>query len=64
MRQVDLRWRNGLLRVPDLSFLDGRAQVYEALRQRLSTVFEEVNPTGVRIDLDDNADDETSRLNV
>lgn len=50
--------------VPDLSFLDGRAQVYEALRQRLSTVFEEVNFTGVRIDLDDSADDESSRLTM
>ncbi|RKY04643.1 hypothetical protein DRP77_03295 [Candidatus Poribacteria bacterium] len=39
--------------VPDDSFLEGRAQIYEALRQRLSTVFdEELNPTGVRIDLE------------
>lgn len=38
--------------VPDETFLEGRTQVYEALRQRLATVLEELNPTGVKIDLE------------
>lgn len=38
--------------VPDESFLEGRTQVYEALRQRLATTFEEINPTGVKINLE------------
>jgi len=39
--------------VPDDSFLEGRTAVYEALNQRLATVFEgALNPTGVRIDLE------------
>lgn len=39
--------------VPDENFLEGKTQIYEALRQRLSTVFEdEVNPTGVKIQLE------------
>lgn len=37
--------------VPDDSFLDGRTQIYEALKQRLDTVFGGLNPSGVRIDL-------------
>ncbi len=35
--------------VPDENFLEGRTQVYEALVQRLSTVFDTPNPTGVKI---------------
>ena len=42
---------------PDDSFLEGRTQVYEALRQRLSTSFEDINPAGVRIVLDDLVED-------
>jgi hypothetical protein len=38
--------------VPNESFLEGRAAVYEALKQRLATVFDVFNPTGVRIDLE------------
>ena len=38
--------------VPNESFLEGRAAVYEALKQRLATVFDIFNPTGVRIDLE------------
>ena len=39
--------------VPDENFLEGRAQIYEALRQRVSTVFDtEINPTGVKIYLE------------
>ncbi len=39
--------------VPDENFLEGRSQIYEALRQRVSTVFDtEINPTGVKIYLD------------
>jgi len=39
--------------VPDVSFLEGRTNVYEALNQRLSTIFEGAkNPTGVRINLE------------
>ena len=37
--------------VPDENFLEGRTQVYEALRQRVITVFETLNPSGVKIDL-------------
>ncbi|MBD3349965.1 MAG: hypothetical protein GF364_00585 [Candidatus Lokiarchaeota archaeon] len=40
--------------VPDMEFLETTGTgVYEALRQRTSTVFSEINPTGVRIELDD-----------
>ena len=38
--------------VPDDNFLEGRTQIYEALRQRLTTVFEELNPAGVRVELE------------
>ena len=39
--------------VPDENFLEGRTAVYEALNQRLATVFEgEINPSGVKIDLE------------
>lgn len=38
--------------VPDENFLNGKTAVYEALRSRLETVFEEVNPTGVKINLE------------
>ena len=39
--------------VPDETFLEGRTQVYEALRQRLATVFDdELNPSGVKIELE------------
>ena len=44
--------------VPDENFLEGRTQVYEALRQRLSSVFDaEVNPTGIKIYLEETAED-------
>ncbi|NMC99811.1 MAG: DUF2791 family P-loop domain-containing protein [Bacteroidales bacterium] len=39
--------------VPDRSFLDGKTQIYEALKQRLHTVFDYFNPSGVTIDLED-----------
>lgn len=38
--------------VPGDNFLDGQTQVYEALNQRLSTRFQDFNPTGVRIELE------------
>jgi len=38
--------------VPDENFLEGRTQVYEALRQRVATVFERLNPSGVKIELE------------
>lgn len=39
--------------VPDENFLEGRTQVYEALRQRLNPVFDDkFNPTGVKIELE------------
>lgn len=38
--------------VPDENFLEGRTQIYEALKQRLATVFDEINPTGVKIELE------------
>ena len=39
--------------VPDENFFEGRSSVYEALNQRISSVFEVFNPTGVKIRLDD-----------
>uniref|UniRef100_A0A7V4TWW1 ATP-binding protein n=1 Tax=Candidatus Caldatribacterium saccharofermentans TaxID=1454753 RepID=A0A7V4TWW1_9BACT len=42
-----------LYAVPDENFLEGRTQVYEALRQRLGTVFNTLNPTGVKINLEE-----------
>ena len=41
-----------LYAVPDETFLEGRTQTYEALRQRVSTVFQIPNPSGVKIDLE------------
>ncbi|MCD6177486.1 MAG: DUF2791 family P-loop domain-containing protein [Candidatus Cloacimonetes bacterium] len=39
--------------VPDENFLEGHSQIYEALRQRVSTKFDtEINPTGVTIYLE------------
>lgn len=39
--------------VPDENFLEGRTQVYEALKQRVDTIFDELNPTGVKIKLEE-----------
>ena len=41
-----------LYAIPDMGFFEGRSNVYEALKQRIGTVFDFVNPTGVRIDLE------------
>lgn len=38
--------------VPNESFLEGRTQIYAALNQRLGTVFDQINPSGVKIDLE------------
>ncbi|BBO18322.1 conserved hypothetical protein [Candidatus Brocadia pituitae] len=38
--------------VPNENFLEGRAQIYEALKQRVTTTFEGLNPTGVKIELE------------
>ncbi|MEM3341132.1 MAG: DUF2791 family P-loop domain-containing protein, partial [Thermoplasmata archaeon] len=38
--------------VPDENFLEGRTQTYEALKQRLNTVFDIYTPTGVKIKLE------------
>ncbi|MEP9410647.1 MAG: DUF2791 family P-loop domain-containing protein, partial [Candidatus Brocadia sp.] len=38
--------------VPDENFLEGRSQIYEALKQRVTTTFEGLNPTGVKIELE------------
>lgn len=38
--------------VPDEKFLEGRTQVYEALKQRVCTVFETLNPSGVKVELE------------
>ena len=48
---------------PDENFLEGRTQVYEALRQRVATVFESLNPSGVRVDLNQISDDPLEFLN-
>jgi len=39
--------------VPDQRFFEGRSSVYEALNQRIATIFDVYNPTGVTIRLDD-----------
>jgi len=40
--------------VPDLNFLEKKGQIYEALRQRLQTIFDNViNPSGILIKLDE-----------
>ena len=51
-----------LYAVPDENFLEGRSQTYEALRQRLETLFDEFNPTGVRILLEEVGGDPISNL--
>lgn len=39
--------------VPNTAFLSGRTQIYEALNQRVATIFEpDINPSGVQIDLE------------
>ncbi len=38
--------------VPSLHMFEGASNVYEALNQRVATVFDILNPTGVRIDLE------------
>ena len=43
--------------VPDLTFLEGTTQIYEALKQRLTTVYADMNPTGVQIDLEKSVED-------
>ena len=55
--QVHFGYTMWFYAVPDESFLEGRTQVFEALRQRLSTVFDEINPTGVKILLDSIVED-------
>jgi len=42
--------------VPNDNFLKGSTHVYEALRQRVATVFHYMNPTGVKIRLDSMVD--------
>ena len=41
-----------LYAVPDETFLAGRTHIYEALRQRLSTAFDELDPVGAKIALE------------
>lgn len=48
--------------VPDENFLEGRTQVYEALKQRLTMVFEELNPSGVKVTLEKTVSDPVSFL--
>jgi len=49
--------------VPDENFLEGRTQVYEALRQRLSSVFDAAtNPTGIKIYLEETSEDPVELL--
>lgn len=53
-----------LYAVPDTTFLTGRAQVYEALNQRLSSVFDsDLNPSGVRLLLEQVLPADTDHLN-
>lgn len=52
-----------LYAVPDDTFLEGKTGVYRALTDRLTSVFEgELNPTGVRIGLDQIEGDENSAI--
>lgn len=48
--------------VPDETFLEGRAQIYVALNQRLATIFDIPNPAGVKIFLDKIWSDPVERL--
>jgi len=51
--------------VPDIEFIQGGTNVYVALQQRLETIFEEINPSGVKIMLeylDEDHEDFLSRL--
>jgi len=55
---VDFKNTMWFYAVPDENFLEGRTQVYEALRQRLSSVFDATtNPTGVKIYLEETSED-------
>ena len=38
--------------IPTLAFFEGKSGVYEALKQRIATVFDFYNPTGVKINLE------------
>jgi len=38
--------------VPSENFFEGRSNIYEALKQRIATVFDFLNPSGVRIKLE------------
>lgn len=49
--------------VPDEYFLEGRTQIYEALKQRVATVFATLNPSGVKIELEDTVSDPIEFLN-
>ncbi len=53
--ECNINFRNVMFfyAIPDKDkLLDGRTSVYQALNQRLSTVFKEFNPTGVEINLE------------
>ncbi|GIX45974.1 MAG: ATP-binding protein [Candidatus Tectimicrobiota bacterium] len=60
--QVHFKHTLCLYAVPDETFLEGRAQIYEALRQRLATTFDVINPTGVKIDLEKAGSDAVATL--
>jgi hypothetical protein len=38
--------------VPDTTFLEGRTQIYQALNDRVRTIFDTVNPSGVQMELE------------
>ncbi len=53
--------------VPDMSWLEGKKQIYIALSQRLKPVLGEFNPSGVKIDLDElaeNSDEEKMNRSI
>jgi hypothetical protein len=50
--------------VPDYSFFDGKLNVYEALKQRLGSVFDFDNPTGVAIELERTLGDPETALRL
>ena len=50
---TDFRYSMWFYAVPDETFLEGQTNIYVALKQRLSTIFDdEINPTGIKIYLE------------
>jgi len=48
--------------IPDHRFFDGKTGVYEAVKQRIASMFDFYNPSGVRIDLERLVEDQKHHL--